>query len=283
MKKTYLIANWKMQLLNKEAEDLSFEILNKVKKIIPSTRNKNLEIILCPSFTSINSVNKIIQSFFKNKSLSAGAVKGSQGAKAEQVKLGAQNVFYQKKGSYTGEISATQLKELGVKYIILGHSEKRKYLNEKDEDVNKKIIITLKNNLIPIVCVGETLEQRQNNKTDLVLSKQISKAVENVKLKNNQKIIIAYEPIWVIGTGQAVNPKQAEQSTQIIYKTLQKYFTEKIIKNNISIIYGGSVDSENINNFLKMDLIQGVLVGNASLSSEKFIKIIKKIKNNKRN
>ncbi|MBU4482225.1 triose-phosphate isomerase [Candidatus Parcubacteria bacterium] len=253
MKKTYLIANWKMNLLNKQAEDLALEILDNVKNI----ENKNLEIVLCTSFTALDGVGEIIRD--------------------SDIKLGAQNVFYHNKGSYTGEVSSTQLKEQGVKYVIIGHSERRKYLNETDEDINKKIIIALENNLIPILCIGETMEERQDSKTDLVLIRQISKAMEDVELKDNQKLIIAYEPVWVIGTGQAVDIKEAEHSAQVTNQVLKDFFSQEIIKDNISIIYGGSVDADNINSFLEIDLISGALVGNASLLADNFLKIINKI------
>ena len=233
-----------MQLLNKQAEDLALEILDKTKNI---KIQKNLEIILCPSFTALDGVGEII--------------------KDSKIKLGAQDVFYKKQGADTGEISIEQLKELGVEYVIIGHSETRKDSNETDEDINKMIIIALENNLIPILCIGETKQERQEGKTNLILNTQISKALKGLKLES-KKLIIAYEPIWAISPNPSAKSEDVQDVIQIINQNLN---------NNISIIYGGSVNADNINNFLDIDLINGALVGSASLSSDKFIKIIKNI------
>ena len=253
MKKKYLIANWKMQLNKSDSVRLAVEIVKEYKE-----PKKNLEIVLAPTFIAISSVKRKLKNSI--------------------IKLSAQNVFYHEKGSYTGEVSPLHLKELGVEYVIIGHSERRQYLKETNEEINRKINIVLDNDLTPIVCVGETMEERQDNKTDLTLIKQISKAMEDIKLKENQKIIIAYEPVWVIGTGQAVDPKEAKHAVEVIKYNLREYFNEETIKNNIYIIYGGSVDENNVNEFLKIDLIQGALVGGASLNINKFISIIRKIK-----
>ncbi|MFH1456551.1 MAG: triose-phosphate isomerase [Patescibacteria group bacterium] len=253
MKKTYLIANWKMQLNKSDSVRLAVEVAKNYN------HNNNLEIILAPSFTALTDVRRKL--------------------KNSNIKLASQNVFYHEKGQYTGEISPIQLKELSVEYVIIGHSERRQYLHETDEDINKKIKIVLENGLIPIVCVGETMNERQDNKTDLVLIRQVSKALEDIKL-DNEKLIIAYEPVWVIGTGQAVGPQEAEHAVEVIKYNLLENFSEENLKNNIHIIYGGSVDAENINDFLKIDLISGALVGGASLNADKFLNIIKKITNN---
>ena len=247
----YLIANWKMQLSVKDSVNLA-------TKIIETKIKNKAEIILCPSSVALDKVKEVIED--------------------SEIKLGAQNVYHYKKGNYTGEISPLQLKEIGVKYVIIGHSERRKYLSETDEDVNLKIKICLENNLTPILCVGETLSEKNENKTDLILIKQISKALESVKLKNNQKIIIAYEPVWAIGVGRAVNQDEAEYVAKVINHLLLNFFDKEIINKNISIIYGGSVNAKNIDNFIKSKFIKGVLVGTDSFSYEKFLPIINKVK-----
>lgn len=250
MPKTILIANWKMQLLNKQAKEIATGLKNIVKE-----NTNNVEVVLCPSFTALSGLNKII--------------------KDSSIKLGAQNVFYHESGAYTGEISPLQLKELGVEYIIVGHSERRQYLKETDADVNLKIKTCLKNNLIPIVCVGETFEERSSGKTEVTLIRQLTNGLKDIKLNEQEKIIIAYEPVWVIGRGQAVEPEEAKRIAQVISKVLLDFFPPEIIKNNITVLYGGSVDASNVNNFIVDNLLSGVLVGGASLNIEKFSAIIK--------
>ena len=258
MKKIYLIANWKMQLNKSDSVRLAVEICKSALVPKRTLVGENIQVVICASDVYISDV--------------ARKIKGSK------IKLGAQNVFYHEKGSYTGEVSIIQLKELAVEYVIIGHSERREYLHETDEDVNRKVKIVLDNNLIPIICVGETMQERRDGKTDLVLIRQVSKALQDVKL-DNKKLIIAYEPVWVIGSGQAVNPKEAEHAAQVIKYNLLENFSEEVINNNINIIYGGSVDADNINSFLEISLISGALVGGASLSADKFLNIMNKITN----
>ncbi len=253
MKKTYLIANWKMQLNKSDSVRLAVEVAKEYQD-----PKEDLEIVLAPTFTAISDVRR--------------KLKGSA------IKLAAQNVFYHNKGSYTGEVSPSQLKELEVEYVIIGHSERRQNLNETDEEVNRKVEATLENGLTPIVCIGETMEEKQDGKADVVIIKQINKALADIKLKDEQKLIIGYEPIWVIGTGKAVDPKEAEHAIEVIKYNLMEHFSEEMIDKHISIIYGGSVDAYNINDFLKINLIEGALVGGASMTADKFIPIIKKIK-----
>lgn len=252
MKKTYLIANWKMQLSNSEAVKLTEELKNSI------TNENNAEIILCPSFTALSKINEVL--------------------KGNPIKLGAQNVWYHEKGQYTGEISPIQLKELGVEYVIIGHSERRQHLKETDEDVNRKAKICLDNNITPIVCVGETFDERRTGQTDLILIRQVSKALEDLQLKNNQNLIIAYEPVWVIGSGQAIKPEDAQHVAQVIQHELLNFFDKKITDEQISIIYGGSIDANNVNDFIQPGLIDGVLVGGASLTAEKFLPLINSLK-----
>jgi triosephosphate isomerase (TIM) len=253
MKKTYLIANWKMQLNKSDSVRLAVEVAKEYKE-----PKEDLEIVLAPTFTAITDVRRKL--------------------KDSAIKLSSQNVFYHNKGSYTGEVSPSQLKEIGVEYVIIGHSERRENLNETDEEVNRKVDVVLENDLTPIVCVGETMEEKQDGKADIVIIKQINKALQDIKLKDEQKLIVAYEPVWVIGTGKAVSPKEAEHTIEVIKYNLLELFDEETIDKHISIIYGGSVDADNINDFLEIELIEGALVGGASLSADKFIPIIKNIK-----
>ncbi len=275
--KIYLIANWKMQLLNSEAGELGLALKHESTRLltpegvadggqVKTLKQKNIELVLCPSFTALSELGKKIPGDSSPDS--------RRGRNDIAFKLGAQNVFYHEKGAYTGEISPLQLKELGVTYVIIGHSERRTYLNESDTDTNLKIKTCLAHNLTPVLCVGETFDERRFGRTELVLIRQLTRGLEDIKLKNDQKLIIAYEPVWVIGTGQAINPLDAKNAALAIKQTLLDFFTIEEIENKISIIYGGSVDQNNILDFIEPGLLDGALVGTASLTTEKFIPLI---------
>lgn len=256
----YAIANWKMELTLKESVKLARKIVNSSYRHSEprrgiSHRSKKVEIILCPSFTSLEEIGKIT----KNK----------------KVELGAQDMFWKKEGAFTGEVSSKELKRLGVKYVILGHSERRK-LGETDKIVRQKLEAALKANLAPILCVGETWEERKRNLVKKTLQKQISVAFKNLKI-NDKKIIIAYEPVWAIGAGKPAHPNDSKEASEIITKELAKYFSEKIIKKQIIVIYGGSVNSKIIPDFITDGKMAGALVGGASLDAVEFLKIIKVI------
>lgn len=244
--KPVIIANWKMKLSLAESADLAQEI----KKDL-DTEN---EIVICPSFISLLEVGKIL--------------------KKSKIKLGAQNCFWESEGAYTGEVSAKQLKESGCEFVILGHSERRQYLKETDEMVHKKIRVALNFGLTPIVCVGETFEQRQDGAKDYVLIQQTIKAFEGIEIDSDQQIIIAYEPVWVIGSGQAVEPKEAVSAHQVIRQSLFDLFPAVLVENNFRIIYGGSVDSSNVSDFTRLENTAGVLVGGASLKAKDFLALI---------
>lgn len=255
MKKKIIIANWKMNLTLQQSLVLAKDILNGLKKI---KNLKKIDIVLCPSFTALSSIQPLLLS---------------------KVYLGAQNCFWEEAGAYTGEISPFQLKEVGCQYVIIGHSERRQYLKETDEMIHCKVKTGLEAGIIPVLCIGETFEERQKGIKDYVIINQLSHALEGVNLKANQQLIIAYEPIWVIGTGQAVRPEEAEYASRIILQRVIDLYPLPIVRNNIRIIYGGSVDHTNIQDFLKQDTIDGVLVGGASLKAEGFIKMISRIVN----
>lgn len=244
----YAIANWKMELTLKESVKLA-------RKIVRGAEKFGVKTILCPSFTSLEEVGKI--------------------TKGKKTGLGAQDMFWKKEGAFTGEVSSKELKRIGVKYVILGHSERRK-LGETDKIVRQKLEAALLANFTPILCVGETWEERNRGLVKKVLQKQISVAFKNLKI-SDKKIIIAYEPVWAIGTGRPAHPKDSKEASEIILKELSKHLPEKTIKKQITIIYGGSVNSKIIAGFITNGGMSGALVGGASLSGEEFLKIVRNI------
>ena len=256
MKKSIIIANWKMQLSLKEAKVLAKEILDRLKKIKKKEKKLiDFDLVLCPPFISLLEVSKIF------------------GPKKDILLCGAQDCFWEEKGGFTGEISPKSLKELGCTHVIIGHSERRKILKETDEMVHKKVKAALKTGLIPIICVGETRDQRDKGLKEQTIINQVSKALDGISLKASQKIIIAYEPIWVIGSGWAIEPTEAGYMCKIIYQRIIDLYALPIVRNNIRLIYGGSVDSTTIKTFISQEKIDGVLVGGASLKLKEFIKM----------
>ena len=192
------------------------------------------------------------------------------------IKLGAQNCFWKDKGPYTGEVSPQMLKSMGCKYVIVGHSERRQVFKETDEMVNVKIKETLKAKLQPIFCIGETEEEKRAGKTFQVLEREIKKGLDKVSKKEIEKVIIAYEPIWAIGTGKACEENEVMTIALFIKKLMSRLYNKKVA-DNIRILYGGSVDSKNAPDYLRESKMQGLLVGGASLNSKEFIKIIKSL------
>lgn len=228
----------------------SIELAKELKKL----KIKDVDVAICPSFVSIIEIARLL----KNSS----------------IMLGAQDCFWESEGAYTGEVSASFLKESGAQFVIIGHSERRTYMNETDDMVHKKIRMALEAGLTPIVCVGETFEHRREGSRDYVLIQQVTRAFEGISIDVDQKILIAYEPVWVIGTGQAIDPPEAESAHQIIRQSLFDMFSPTEIKNNFSIIYGGSVDGKNVKSFTSLSYTDGVLVGGASLKADTFKEII---------
>lgn len=252
MTEKYLIANWKMQLDKDQAVRQASELKNLLNK---EKINEDLNIILCPDFLSLGAVAEIV--------------------KDSKIDLGAQDAFYEEKGAFTSQVSMKQIKEIGCQYVILGHSERRA-LGESDEVINKKVKAALEQGLTPIICVGETFEERKEGQKDFVIMHQVYEALKNIEAEPKQKIIIAYEPVWVIGTGQAIGREDAFYAVSLIQQSVLDSQTG-LDEKNFSVIYGGSVSPENINDFLGSENIHGALVGNASLEAQKFIEIIKKI------
>jgi triosephosphate isomerase len=277
----FAIANWKMELTLKESVKLARKIVRpssastSVKTSAGKGKKSNVKIILCPSFTSLEEVGKITNPASASTSVKTSADKKASAGKGQKIGLGAQDMFWKKEGAFTGEVSAKELKRIGVKYVILGHSERRK-LGETDKIVRQKLEAALLANLTPILCIGETWEERNKGLVKKVLQKQISVAFKNLKI-NDKKIIIAYEPVWAIGTGRPAHPEDSKEASEIIKKELVKYLPEKIIKKQITIIYGGSVNSKIIVGFITNGGMSGALVGGASLDGEEFLKIIRNI------
>lgn len=245
MRMKFFMANWKMHKTVQEA-------LEFLKDFIPSVQGiSDREIGIAPAFVCIDSMSKALRD--------------------TDIKVGAQNVFYENKGAYTGEVSPVMLKDLNIDYVIIGHSERRKYFHETDEIINLKIKATMSENLNVIFCIGETLEERESEKTFDVLKKQIEKGLKNIEKYNS--LVLAYEPVWAIGTGKVASELQIEEAHAFIRNRLKDIYSDKA--DRIRILYGGSVSPENIHSIMNIANVDGVLVGGASLDPEKFLKIIK--------
>ena len=191
----------------------------------------------------------------------------------ENIRIGAQNMHFADEGAYTGEISAAMLKSYGVDYCVIGHSERRAYFNETDETVNKKLISAVNHDIVPIVCVGESLEIREAGTTDEVVKKQVEKAYLNVDAEEALKTVIAYEPIWAIGTGKTATPEQANETIIAIRQVMAELYTPEVA-DQIRILYGGSVNVKNIDSLLSMSDIDGALVGGASLDPQSYLALV---------
>ena len=245
MRKKVIAGNWKMNMLPNEA--ISF-----IENIAPLVGNTKNEIILCVPYIDL---------FYSLLT-----------AQDTNIKIGAQNMHWEEKGAFTGEVSGKMLKSIGVEYVIIGHSERRQYFAETDETVNLKIKSALQNELKPIVCVGETLEQRESDKAEEIITKQTELALEGINKEQVTNIILAYEPIWAIGTGKTATSEDANNSIKAIRKKVAELYGEKIA-NEIIILYGGSVKAENAKELFSTSDIDGGLVGGASLKVEEFSKI----------
>ncbi|BDQ03322.1 triose-phosphate isomerase [Ignavibacterium sp.] len=248
MRRKVIAGNWKMNNDLQQSVSLIEELKNKLVN-----KSLNCDVIICPPFTSLYEAKKLID----------GSV----------IKLGAQNMFYEDSGAFTGEISAQMLKSVGCEYVILGHSERRTIFGEKDEMINKKIKKALSQKLKPIFCVGETLEEREKDITEKVIKKQIEKGLVDITPDEILDVIIAYEPVWAIGTGKTATPQQAQEVHQFIRKLLTNMYS-KDFANMIVIQYGGSVKPDNARELLSQKDIDGALVGGACLKADSFLGII---------
>ncbi|OGF25003.1 triose-phosphate isomerase [Candidatus Falkowbacteria bacterium RIFOXYB2_FULL_34_18] len=247
-----IIANWKMKLSLAETINLTKKIKTKFKDV------SGVEIAIAPNFISL---------------LEVGAV-----LKGTNIKLCAQDVFWEDLGAYTGEVSPSMLVEAGCQYVIIGHSERRKFMMENYEMIHREAKAVLGvENLTPVVCIGENWDERKTDRRDFVLYDQLQQALSGLDIMGNQEIIVAYEPIWAIGSGTAIEPTEAEYAHKIIKLTLNDMFGMKIVNNNFKIIYGGSINTKNAKGFIDLDNLDGMLVGGASLDVDEFYKLIKVI------
>ncbi|MBX9878253.1 MAG: triose-phosphate isomerase [Candidatus Obscuribacterales bacterium] len=244
-----IAGNWKMHKTTGEAKQLTEAILQGIKneKELP-------KIVLCPPFTSLPTV-------------AAAAGKG--------IDVGAQNMDHHESGAFTGEIAANMLTDLGVTYVIIGHSERRQFFGETNATVNLKLKTALKHKLIPIVCVGETLDERESNLADSVISRQIAAALSDLTMEELKTLVIAYEPVWAIGTGKVCESAEANRVAKLIRTTIGNLFKSKEFPETIPVLYGGSVKASNIEEQLAQSDIDGALVGGASLAADEFLAIIK--------
>jgi len=248
MRKLIIAGNWKLHNTNQKAIEFVTLLKRKVSEIT------DVDIVVCPVATALSDVKDIL-----NES---------------NIGLGAQNVYWEDSGAFTGEVSASLLKDIGVQYVIVGHSERRQFFSETDETVNKKTKAVLKHGLTPIVCVGEVLEEREANKTFDVIQKQCEGGFAGLTADQMENIIIAYEPVWAIGTGKTATPDQAQEVHKFIRDLLTKLYDERIAQ-TIRIQYGGSVKPENSFELMSQPDIDGALVGGASLKVDSFSDIIK--------
>lgn len=243
-----IAGNWKMNKTVGEAVDF----IRKFKGLISGVND--VEIVVAPPFTALFAVGRELD--------------------GSSIKLSAQNLHWEDKGAFTGEISPLMLKELGCEYVIIGHSERRQYFGETDEIINRKIKGALKNGLKPIFCVGETLMEREKGETFNVIKRQMEFGLRDIKKEEIKKIIIAYEPVWAIGTGKTATPDQAEEAHRFIRERLEILFSREISE-VVRIQYGGSVTPENIKGLMEKVNIDGALVGGASLLAESFSRIVR--------
>jgi len=247
MRRPIIAGNWKM---NKTIEG-TIAFFQELKKLIPQGNDR--EVIVAPPFTSLYAASNHLND--------------------SNIRLAAQDIFWEKKGAFTGEVSPGMLKNAGCQYAIIGHSERRQYFHENNETVNQKIKSALEEGLIAILCVGESLEERESKLTFSVVESQVAEGLKEISPDKMQGVVIAYEPIWAIGTGKTASTDQAEEVHLHIRKLLAGLFG-KNVSESVRILYGGSVKSDNINDLMAKPNIDGALVGGASLDVQSFAKII---------
>ena len=251
MRRKVIAGNWKMNNDVKGTQNL----LSKLSSGL-SMENLNCDVIVCPPFTSLFEAQQLL--------------------KDTKIKIGAQNMYYESSGAFTGEISASMLKSVGCEYVILGHSERRTIFGENDELINKKIKKANESGLKPIFCIGELLEEREAGLTKKIIEKQVKSGLNDISSEEMTRIIIAYEPVWAIGTGKTASPEQAEEVHEIIRNLIKEKYGISISE-KIVIQYGGSVNSNNARDLLFQENIDGALVGGASLKVDSFIGIVQAI------
>ncbi|OFI01542.1 triosephosphate isomerase [Clostridium acetireducens DSM 10703] len=246
MRKSIIAGNWKMHNTVEEAVKL-------VEDLKPLVKDAKCDVVVCPTFVCLDAVLK--------------ACRGTN------IKVGAQNMHFEEKGAFTGEVSPNMLQVMKVDYVIIGHSERRQYFNETDESINKKIKAAFEHNLNPILCVGETLEEREANVTKEVLSKQVKLDLKDLTKEQVEKMVVAYEPIWAIGTGKTATSEMANETIASIRNAIKEVFGEEVSE-KVRIQYGGSVKPNTIKEQMAQPNIDGALVGGASLKADDFSKIV---------
>ena len=245
MRKPIIAGNWKMHKTIAKA----LEFVNEVKDRV---NNDKVEAVICAPFTLLKDLK--------------------QATKGTNIKIGAQNMHFEEKGAFTGEISPLLLKELDMDYVVIGHSERRQYFNETDETVNKKVLKALEVGIDPILCVGETLEEREAGNTKDVCKVQVEKALENVSKEDLAKVVIAYEPVWAIGTGKTATSEDANDVIAYIREVVANLYGE--LANEVRIQYGGSVKPSNVAEIMNQSDIDGALVGGASLEANDYVELV---------
>jgi triosephosphate isomerase len=248
LRKPFIVGNWKMHSTVEE----TIKLITALKNLLVDAQH--IEVAVAPPFTALYSADIAMTN--------------------TNLRLAAQNLFWEDEGAYTGEISGKFIKEVGCQYVLIGHSERRAIFNESDEMVNSKIQAALKNELIPIVCVGEHLAERESGETMDVIERQLKGAFHEIAIHDFDSLTLAYEPVWAIGTGKVATPGQAGEVHQYIRTWLKKYF-DAPTANKIRIIYGGSVKPGNAGDLMKEQHVDGLLVGGASLDAEGFARIVK--------
>lgn len=246
MRKPIIAGNWKMN--NTPSDTKVFINSLKQKKL-----SEDVEKIIATPFTSLYLANELLNN--------------------TDIKLGAQNMYFEDRGAFTGEVSGQMLKDLNVSYVIIGHSERREIFNESDELLNKKVKAAISEELSPILCCGETIEEREAQKHQEKIKNQITKDLEGISEKDLDKLVIAYEPIWAIGTGKTASPEDAEEMCKYIREILEELYS-KDLADNIRILYGGSVKPENVKEIMAKENVDGALVGGASLKVDSFTSLI---------
>jgi triosephosphate isomerase (TIM) len=248
MRKPIIAGNWKMY----KDVDEAVELANAIKRDVFDV--ENVDVVICPPATNLSEVAEMLTE--------------------SNISTGAQNCYWEKEGAFTGEISVSMIKSVGCAYVIIGHSERRKYFGETNETVNKKIAAAIDGGLIPIMCVGETLEEREAGKTMEVVKSQVTEGLKGFDEDYLDTLVIAYEPVWAIGTGKTATPQQAQEVHAMIRSLLESLYSESLASSR-RVLYGGSVKPDNIEELMKEKDIDGGLIGGASLKSEGFVDIIK--------
>jgi triosephosphate isomerase len=248
MRRPLIAGNWKM---HKNVSE-SIALVSQLKEMVADA--KGVEVVVAPPFTALAAVAQVL--------------------KGSNILLSAQNTFWEESGAYTGEVSPSMLKDIGCACTIIGHSERRQYFGETNETVNKKLKTSLKASLLPIVCIGETLEEREIGKTLKVIEEQVRGGLKGLSSAEMEKVVIAYEPVWAIGTGKTATSEQAQEVHLFIRKVIAELFGSKLAE-SLRILYGGSVKADTIDELMAQKDIDGALVGGASLKADSFARIVK--------